>query len=108
MLRVGCAVWRCIGPCLNCQEVSIEVSLMGQIQALLADLKVLILGSVDGGQVELDRHSLLIYQAEGTLHLVHLATALLPLTVIRISSPAAVKVMLNAQEIQHPAHQDVF
>jgi len=85
---MGSAVRCSIGPCLDCQEIPVEIGLMGQIQALLADLEVLVLWAVNGGQIELNRHSLLIYQAQGTLHLSHLATALLPLTVIRISSPA--------------------
>lgn len=108
LLSVGRAVRCSIAPCLNCQEISVKISLMGQIQALLADVEVFVLGAVNGGQVELDRHSLLIYQAQGTLHLVHLASALLPLTVIRVSSPSGAEPVLNAERVQHPAHQNVF
>ena len=67
------AVWRSSGPRLGCQEVLIDIGLMCQVQALLANMKYLILGAVDSGQIELDWDSLLLNKTQRALHLIHLA-----------------------------------
>ena len=41
------AMGRRIGPCLDGQEILIDVGLMGQVQALLADAEHLVLGAVN-------------------------------------------------------------
>ena len=65
-----CAMGRCICPAFYDQEVLIQISLMGQVQAFFADIEHLILGAVNGGQVELDRNRLLLNKTEGALHLI--------------------------------------
>jgi hypothetical protein len=42
-----CAMWRRIGPSLDCQEVLIQIGLMCQVQTFLADIEHLVLGTVD-------------------------------------------------------------
>ena len=41
------AMGRCIGSCLDGQEILIYIGLMGQVQTLLADAEHLVLGAVN-------------------------------------------------------------
>jgi hypothetical protein len=67
------AVGRSIGASLDSQEIFIKISLMCQIQALLADIEHFILWAVNSSQIELDRYSLLLNKTQRALHLIHLA-----------------------------------
>jgi len=67
-----CAMGRSIGSRLDSQEILIDISLMGQIQALLAQIEHFILGAVNSSQIELDRYSLLLNKTQRALHLIHL------------------------------------
>ncbi len=114
------AVGRSTGSRLCCQEILIEIGLMCQIQALLADIEHFILGAVNSSQIELDRNRFLINKTQRALQLNHLATALIQ-TVISISFkhsisriafssisiPPAVKIVLHPEQIEHPAHQHI-
>jgi hypothetical protein len=109
------SVGRCVRPGFDRQEIPVEISLMGQIQAFLANVERLILRAVDGCEIELDGDRLLIHKTQRALQLDHLATALIQ-TVISISFllgcllytcgifPPAVKIVLYSQKIEHPAH----
>jgi hypothetical protein len=68
------AVGRSIGSRLDSQEILIDISLMCQVQALLAYIKHFILGAVNSSQIELDRYSLLLNKTQRALHLIHLAS----------------------------------
>jgi len=68
------AVGRSIGSRLDSQEILIDVSLMCQIQALLAQIEHFILGAVNSSQIELDRYGLLLNKTQRALHLIHLAS----------------------------------
>ena len=68
------AMGRSIGSRLDSQEILIDISLMGQIQALLAQIEHFILGAVDSSQIELDGYSLLLNKTQRALHLIHLAS----------------------------------
>ena len=100
------AVGRSTGSRLCCQEILIEIGLMCQIQALLADIEHFILGAVNSSQIELDRNSLLLNKTQRALHLIHLALALIQ-TVISVSFPSAIKIVLYSEKIEHPAHQHI-
>jgi len=119
------AVGRSTGSRLCCQEILIEIGLMCQIQALLADIEHFILGAVNSSQIELDRNRFLLNKTQRALQLNHLATALIQ-TVISISFkhsissiafpsiafssisiPPAVKIVLHPEQIEHPAHQHI-
>ena len=65
--------WRSIGSRFDCQEVFIEICLMCQIQALLADIEHFVLGAFKSGQIELDLDRLLLNKTQRALHLIHLA-----------------------------------
>jgi len=68
------AVGRGIGSRLDRQEILIDIGLMGQVQALLADIEHFILGAVNSSQIELDRYSLFLNKTQRALHLIHLAS----------------------------------
>jgi hypothetical protein len=97
---------RSVGPGLNHQEILVQIGLMGQVQAFLADVEHLILGAVNCCHVNFNGHGLLLHIAQRTLHMITLASVLM-LTVISVSSPSAVEVMLNPQEIEHPANKHI-
>ena len=69
-----CAMGRGIGSRLDSQEILIDISLMCQVQALLAQIKHFILGAVNSSQIELDRYSLLLNKTQRALHSIHLAS----------------------------------
>jgi hypothetical protein len=50
-----------IGSSLYCQEIPIQVGLVSQIEALLADIEHFIFRTMNCGQVELDKQSLFIH-----------------------------------------------
>lgn len=68
------AVGRGIGSSLDSQEILIDISLMCQIKALLADIKHFIFGAVNSSQIELDRYSLFLNKTQRALHLIHLVS----------------------------------
>jgi hypothetical protein len=114
------AVGRSIGSRFNRQEIFIEIGLMCQIQALLADIEHFVFGAFKSSQIEFDRYRFLLNKTQRALQLNHLATALIQ-TVISISfkhcisriafsgisSPPAVKIVLHPEHIEHPAHQHI-
>ena len=105
------AVGRSIGSRLDSQEILIEISLMCQIQALLAHIEHFILGAVNSSQIELDRYSLLLNKTQRALHLIHLANGSdsngYKHFLSSVSFPPAVKIVLYSEKIEHPAHQHI-
>lgn len=81
---VRSSVGRCVCPGFDRQEIPVEICLMSQIEAFLADVEQLVLRAVDGCEIELDGDRLLIHKTQRALQLDHLATDLIQ-TVISIS-----------------------
>lgn len=67
------SVRRSSGPCLDSEKILIEIGLMCQVEALLANIERFILRSMDSGQIELDWDRLLLNKTQRALHLIHLA-----------------------------------
>jgi len=105
------AVRRSTGSRLRCQEILIEISLMCQIQALLADFEHFILRAVNSSQIELDRYRLLLNKTQRTLHLIHLVNCSdsngYKHFLSSVSLPSAVKIVLYSEKIEHPSHQHI-
>ena len=110
-----CAVWRGIGSRLNRQEIFIEIGLMCQIQALLADIEHFVFGAFKSSQIEFDRYRFLLNKTQRALQLNHLATALIQ-TVISISFhchpftvsvPAPEQVVVHTEQVQDPSNQHI-
>lgn len=78
------SVGRCIRPGFDRQEIPVEIGLVSQVEAFLADVEQLVLRAMDGCEIELDGDRLLIHKTQRALQLHHLATALIR-TVISIS-----------------------
>ncbi len=78
------SVRRCVRPGFDRQEIPVEISLMSQIEAFLANVEHLVLRAVDGCEIELDRDRLLVHKTQRALQLDHQALALIQ-TVISIS-----------------------
>ena len=64
------AMGRGVGSCLNRQEILIQIGLMGQLQALLADIEHLVLRTMNGGKIELDWHRF-PYQHRHSAHFIY-------------------------------------
>lgn len=105
------AVGRSIGSRLDGQEILIDIGLMGQIQALLADIEHFILGAVNSSQIELDRNRFLLNKTQRALHLIHLATRSdsngYKHFLSSVSFPPTVKIVFYSKKIEHPAHQHI-
>ncbi len=108
MMRSMCAMGHSIGSRLDSQEILIEMSLMCQIKALLADTEHFIRWAVDSSQIELDRYSLLLNKTQRALHLIHLVNGSdsngYKHFLSSVSLPSAVKIILYTEKIEYSAH----
>lgn len=102
---------RGIGSRLDSQEILIDIGLMCQIQAILADIEHFILWAVNSSQIELDRKRFLLNKTQRALHLIHLANRFdsngYKHFLSSVSFPPPAKIVLYSQKIEHPAHQHI-